>query len=83
VMAQQISTVSGVSQVQVFGGQKYAVRIQLDPDALAGRGIGVDEVQAAIGPTTATYPPASSTVPSRPSPSSPRASSPVRPNSAA
>ena len=33
VMAQRISTVSGVSQVQVFGGQKYAVRIQLDPDA--------------------------------------------------
>ena len=35
VMAQRISTVSGVSQVSVFGGQKYAVRIQLDPDALA------------------------------------------------
>ncbi len=49
VMAQRISTVSGVSQVNVFGGQKYAVRIQLDPDALASRGIGVDEVQAAIG----------------------------------
>ena len=48
VMAQRISTVSGVSQVQVFGGQKYAVRIQLDPDALASRGIGVDEVQNAI-----------------------------------
>ena len=32
VMAQRISTISGVSQVQVFGGQKYAVRIQLDPD---------------------------------------------------
>ncbi len=48
VMAQRISTVSGVSQVQVYGGQKYAVRIQLDPDALASRGIGVDEVQAAI-----------------------------------
>ncbi len=48
VMAQQISTVSGVSQVQVFGGQKYAVRIQLDPDKLASLGIGVDEVQTAI-----------------------------------
>src|SRR6202522_3769074 len=47
VMAQRISTVSGVSQVQVFGGQKYAVRIQLDPDSLATRGIGIDDVQAA------------------------------------
>jgi hydrophobic/amphiphilic exporter-1 (mainly G- bacteria), HAE1 family len=48
VMAQRISTITGVSQVNVFGGQKYAVRIQLDPDALATRGIGIDEVQAAI-----------------------------------
>ena len=55
-MAQRISTVSGVSQVQVFGGQKYAVRIQLDPDALASRGIGVDEVQAAIQPNNTNIP---------------------------
>ncbi len=56
VMAQRISTVSGVSQVQVFGGQKYAVRIQLDPDALATRGIGVDEVQAAINQNNSNLP---------------------------
>src|ERR1700734_2137567 len=56
VMAQRISTVSGVSQVQVFGGQKYAVRIQLDPDALASRGIGVDEVQAAINANNSNIP---------------------------
>ena len=56
VMAQRISTVSGVSQVQVFGGQKYAVRIQLDPDALASRGIGVDEVLAAIGQNNSNMP---------------------------
>ncbi len=30
--------VSGVAQVQVFGSQKYAVRVQLDPGALASRG---------------------------------------------
>jgi HAE1 family hydrophobic/amphiphilic exporter-1 len=47
LMAQRISMVSGVAQVQVYGS-KYAVRVQLDPDALAARGIGVDEVQAAI-----------------------------------
>ncbi|HMA29438.1 MAG TPA: efflux RND transporter permease subunit, partial [Thermoanaerobaculia bacterium] len=43
IMAQRISTVSGVAQVQVFGAQKYAVRVQVDPQALAYRGIGIDE----------------------------------------
>jgi len=48
MLAQRISTVSGVAQVQVFGSQKYAVRVQVDPDLLAARGIGIDEVQSAI-----------------------------------
>src|SRR5881409_1449188 len=47
-LAQRISTVSGVAQVNVIGAQKYAVRIQLDPRALATRGIGIDEVAAGI-----------------------------------
>jgi HAE1 family hydrophobic/amphiphilic exporter-1 len=47
-LAQRISTISGVAQVQVFGSQKYAVRVQVDPRALASRGIGIDEVQDAI-----------------------------------
>jgi hydrophobic/amphiphilic exporter-1 (mainly G- bacteria), HAE1 family len=48
LLAQRISTVSGVAQVQIFGAQKYAVRVQLDPRALASRGIGIDEVSKAI-----------------------------------
>ncbi len=48
VMAQRISTISGVAQVQVFGEQKYAVRARLDPKALAARSIGIDEVTSAI-----------------------------------
>ncbi len=48
LIAQRISMVSGVAQVQVLGSQKYAVRVQLDPDALASRGIGVDEVSQAV-----------------------------------
>ncbi len=48
MMAQRISTVSGVAQVQVYGPQKYAVRVQLDPRALASRGIGIDEASAAV-----------------------------------
>ena len=48
MMAQRISMVSGVAQVQVYGSQKYAVRAQLDPRALASRQIGINEVNAAI-----------------------------------
>ena len=47
-IAQNISTIPGVAQVQVYGGQKYAVRVQLDPRALATRKIGIDEVNNAI-----------------------------------
>jgi len=48
LMAQRISMVSGVAQVSVFGAQKYAVRIQMNPLALASRGIGVDELVDAV-----------------------------------
>jgi HAE1 family hydrophobic/amphiphilic exporter-1 len=48
LIAQRLSTVTGVAQVQVYGSQKYAVRVQLDPQALAARRIGLDEVVAAI-----------------------------------
>ncbi|MEO8451392.1 MAG: efflux RND transporter permease subunit, partial [Gemmatimonadota bacterium] len=48
ILAQRISTVSGVAQVSVFGAQKYATRIQLDPRALASRGLGIDEAADAV-----------------------------------
>jgi len=48
LIAQRISMVNGVAQVQVLGVQKYAVRVQLDPKAMASRQIGIDEVGAAI-----------------------------------
>ena len=48
LLGQRISMVKGVAQVQVFGAQKYAVRIQLDPQALAARQIGIDEVTTAV-----------------------------------
>mgnify|MGYP003346189975 CR=1 FL=1 len=47
-IAQRISQVSGVAQVQVLGGQKYAMHAQLDPHALAARQIGINEVEAAL-----------------------------------
>ncbi len=48
LMAQRISMVPGVAQVGVFGGSKYAVRVQLDPYAMASRGIGINEVSNAV-----------------------------------
>jgi HAE1 family hydrophobic/amphiphilic exporter-1 len=47
-LAQRLSTVSGVAQVLVYGSQKYAVRVRVDPNRLAAMGVGFDEVQRAI-----------------------------------
>ena len=56
LLAQRISMVSGVSRVQVFGQQKYGVRVQVDPDKLASLGIGIDEVQKAIASSNTNLP---------------------------
>jgi HAE1 family hydrophobic/amphiphilic exporter-1 len=56
LMAQRISMVSGVAQVQVFGSQKYAVRIQVNPDALASLGVGINAVQDAIDSANVNLP---------------------------
>ena len=56
LIARRISTISGVAQVNVNGSQKYAVRAQLDPKALASRKIGIDEVAVAIDAANANLP---------------------------
>src|SRR6185503_1462132 len=48
ILAQRISMVNGVAQVDVIGSQKFAVRIQLDPNQLAARQVGIDDVVAAV-----------------------------------
>jgi hydrophobic/amphiphilic exporter-1 (mainly G- bacteria), HAE1 family len=48
ILAQRISMISGVAQVDVIGSQKYAVRLQLDPNQLAARQVGIDDVVAAV-----------------------------------
>jgi HAE1 family hydrophobic/amphiphilic exporter-1 len=48
MIAQRLSMVSGVAQVLIYGSQKYAVRVQLDPNTLANKKIGLDEVAQAI-----------------------------------
>jgi HAE1 family hydrophobic/amphiphilic exporter-1 len=47
-LAQRISTIPGVAQVLIYGAQKFAVRIHADPNQLAARGIGLDELRAAV-----------------------------------
>ncbi len=56
LVAQRIATIPGVAQVQVFGAQKYAARIELDPQALAARGIGLDEAANAIRAANSNLP---------------------------
>ena len=56
VLAQRISTINGVAQVQVQGQQKYAVRVQVDPSALASRGVGINEVETAVANANVNLP---------------------------
>jgi len=48
LVAQTISTVDGVAQVQVWGAAKFAVHVQMDPRALAAHQIGIDDVENAL-----------------------------------
>jgi HAE1 family hydrophobic/amphiphilic exporter-1 len=56
MIAQRMSSVSGVSRVQLYGAQKYAVRIQVDPDRLAAHQVGIDEVQRAVQQSNVNLP---------------------------
>jgi HAE1 family hydrophobic/amphiphilic exporter-1 len=56
LMAQRISMVSGVAQVQVYGAQKFAVRVQVDPQELAVRGIGINQVAEAVAKANVNLP---------------------------
>jgi len=55
-LAQRISTIPGVAQVLIYGAQKYAVRIHADPHQLAARGIGLDELRAAVASANVNQP---------------------------
>ncbi|RUY96712.1 efflux RND transporter permease subunit, partial [Mesorhizobium sp. M7A.F.Ca.CA.001.12.2.1] len=56
VISPSLSTIDGVAQVSIFGQQKYAVRIQIDPTALAARGISIDQLQAAVASANSNTP---------------------------
>jgi hydrophobic/amphiphilic exporter-1 (mainly G- bacteria), HAE1 family len=55
-LVQRVSTLPGVAQVMTYGSQKYAIRVQVDPDLLAIRGIGLDEVQKALAAASSNTP---------------------------
>lgn len=56
LIGQRLSMVEGVAQVIIYGQKKYAVRVQLDPDALATRGLGIDEVADAVAAANSMLP---------------------------
>lgn len=56
VLAQKISQVSGVAQVTIFGQQKPAVRIQVDPSKIAALGLSLEDIRTAIVANTTNGP---------------------------
>lgn len=56
LLAQNLSMVSGVAQVQVFGSKKFAVRVQIDPVALSARGLAVDDVVRTVQQSNVNLP---------------------------
>ncbi|MBF0395214.1 MAG: efflux RND transporter permease subunit [Desulfobacterales bacterium] len=56
LLAQRISMVKGVAQVNIYGSQKYAVRILLKPNSLTAMGIGIEEVGKVVDSSNVNIP---------------------------
>src|SRR3984885_12985206 len=56
IIAQKLSTISGVAEVDIAGQQQYAAHIQVNPGALASRGIGLEDVHNALAAATLDEP---------------------------
>ena len=56
LMAQRISMIRGVAQVNIYGSQKYAVRIQVNPQTLSSTGIGIDEIEKVVADDNVNLP---------------------------
>ncbi|MBM3561400.1 MAG: efflux RND transporter permease subunit, partial [Alphaproteobacteria bacterium] len=52
----RVATLPGVAQVLVFGAQKFAVRVRVNPDAMAARGISMEEVRQALAGANSNAP---------------------------
>jgi HAE1 family hydrophobic/amphiphilic exporter-1 len=55
-VAQTLSQITGVAQVQIWGSQKFAVRVQADPEAAAARGLSLDDIRTAVARANSTTP---------------------------
>jgi HAE1 family hydrophobic/amphiphilic exporter-1 len=55
-LAQALSQITGVAQVQIYGSQKFAVRVQADPEAAAARGLSMDDIRNAVARANSTTP---------------------------
>jgi len=56
MIGRRLSMLTGVAQINVFGGQKYAVRIEADPDKLASRQVGLEDIRAAVAQQNVNIP---------------------------
>ncbi len=56
MMSQRISTLPGVAQVLIYGAQKYAVRVQVDPDKLAAQGLSFNDIRDAVAGAASSAP---------------------------
>jgi len=56
LIAPQISQLPGVAQVEVYGSQKFAIRVQVDPVAAAARNVSLDDVRRVIAQTNSNAP---------------------------
>ncbi|MEA2987389.1 MAG: hydrophobic/amphiphilic exporter (mainly bacteria), family, partial [Alphaproteobacteria bacterium] len=56
IIAPQISQLQGVAQVEVYGSQKFAIRVQVDPQAAAARNVSLDEIRRVIAQTNSNSP---------------------------
>jgi hydrophobic/amphiphilic exporter-1 (mainly G- bacteria), HAE1 family len=55
-LAQALSQIAGVAQVQIYGSQKFAVRVQADPEAAAARGLSMDDIRNAVARANSSTP---------------------------
>ena len=55
-LQQQISQINGVAQVQIYGSQKYAVRVTADPEAVSARGLSFGDIQKAVSSANSNQP---------------------------
>ncbi len=55
-IGQALSQIQGVAQVVIFGSQKFAIRVQADPEAAAARGISLEDVRAAVSRANSSTP---------------------------